>query len=681
MAQAKPIVFGLADIQKPQTEVAVTIASEPAAPAAPVSFSINDIVPERVASVGGEDVRFAGAMSDADIQQASQDVYGQSAVITDGPMDLLRKFWTEVNPVALMKGMSSLVTNEGGSALEAAIPILGMAKKLKGAGPVQGELAQKAADAASSGDLVTATRHLINYLIPLVGPGLDEAGDMAQRGEVYGAAGKSLGIGVANVGPYALAKVQPVAKVPAPVRNPNPATRDAVAFAQREGIPATPATATGNPVLLGLEKLADHTSLTGSVVGQRATQAHDAALAATSERMAARAHPSVVTAEQAGQAVRDTVRVARDAFATQADEAYAALRKFESEAEPANVTTMVEGRIGGSSIPVPQTTQVRLAVDVGAKKDALRPAYEALERSRATYPNLFSGAQKRAHNALADLLNGPDMAPLSVVDEALGHLKDLARVRDGALRSKEQGAFAFIVQKIDDAVRQAAMRGGPKVIKALEDGRKATKAKYAADEIYEAIRTEPVKAFTQTTAPGDSAIAQLREIAKLAPSELPKIGRAYLDELFAKATAEGGFAKSQTLHTAWSKLGPETKKLLFQDLKYIKDLDDFFLYAKRASMNPNTSGTAYVAGIIASMYRFTDPLSGAAYEIGMGSLAKLLHSPASTRALVNGLRIPMGNKTGAAAAAANLMKLAEEAQVPMAAVASREPGTLPRQER
>src|SRR5688500_2667245 len=191
-----------------------------------MSFSINDIVPERVASVDGQDVRFPGSMSDADIQQASQDVYGAGAHITDGPIDTLKKFWTEVNPLALMKGIGQAVAH----------PV----DTIKAVGAAQGALFDKAQAAADSGDYVTATRHFINYLLPLVGPGLDESADMAQRGEVFGAAGKAAGIGTMNLGPLGISRAQSI-KVPLAPKA-NPVVADAVAFAQREGVPVTPAT-------------------------------------------------------------------------------------------------------------------------------------------------------------------------------------------------------------------------------------------------------------------------------------------------------------------------------------------------------------------------------------------------------------------------------------------------------
>lgn len=662
------IRFTLGDIQKPkaeptQTEIAVKLTGEPSAPE-PVTFGLADIVPTREATVGDDTIQFPGTFSDAEIQRASQETYGKPAQLADGGvMGLLKNFWEEVNPRKLMAGISGMVSNEGGSALDAAVPIIGVGKKLasmaSGAGQAQEAVFRKAQEAADKGDYVTATRHFINYLIPLVGPGIDERSDQAQAGDIAGSIGGSLGIGTMNLAPVGIAKAQSI-RVPVAPKSANPITREAVDFALSEGIPVTPATATGNPVLLGAQSIADNTSLAGSYIGQRAAQAHDAALATSAQRQAARAYPSPVTAEQAGHGVREAVRATRDRFSAEADTAYSALRKIEEQATPTTVTTTVQGRVaGGGEIPVGQTAQVRMAVDVGAVKSALMPFYEALQ-NKLQHTGQLLGVEGRANTALGALLKAPDKSPLSVVDAALSDLKDLARVPSGALASKGQAQFKFIVDKLDEQVRAAARREGPAAIRALEEGRRATKAKHAANDIYEAIKAEPVSVFRQTTAAGDSAIAQLREIAKLAPSELPKIGRAYLDSLLDMATKEGGFNKAQKVYAAWDKLGAETKKLLFADAQHVKDLDNFFLYAKKAAENANPSRSGYIGGLLAHGYFFRDPISGLQYEIAGAALSAALHSPKTTRVLLNGLRIPLGNKTGAAAAAANLMKEAKE---------------------
>ena len=100
-------------------------------------------------------------------------------------------------------------------------------------------------------------------------------------------------------------------------------------------------------------------------------------------------------------------------------------------------------------------------------------------------------------------------------------------------------------------------------------------------------------------------------MAKVAPDELPKIGRAFLDNLMGQATAEGGFGHAKKLYADWQRVGPDTKRLLFKDPALVRDLDSFFLLAKRLSDTPNPSGTALTLNAGAQFgLVFTNPTVG-----------------------------------------------------------------------
>ena len=150
----------------------------------------------------------------------------------------------------------------------------------------------------------------------------------------------------------------------------------------------------------------------------------------------------------------------------------------------------------------------------------------------------------------------------------------------------------------------------------------------------------------------------------MAPAELPKIGRAYLDSLLDQATSEGGFGHGAKLLASWQKLGPETKALLFKDPAYVRDLDNFFLLSKKLAANPNPSGTAStVMRVTEGGLLFTNPLTFAATEIGAAGLSSLLHSSRGVRLLTQGLRLPLlgGDSAAAAALAADLVKASDGA--------------------
>lgn len=58
----------------------------------------------------------------------------------------------------------------------------------------QGELATKAKQSYDKGDYVGAIQHGLHYLIPFMGPQLDQAGEQAKQGDYAGAFGRTLGV-------------------------------------------------------------------------------------------------------------------------------------------------------------------------------------------------------------------------------------------------------------------------------------------------------------------------------------------------------------------------------------------------------------------------------------------------------------------------------------------------------
>jgi hypothetical protein len=395
----------------------------------------------------------------------------------------------------------------------------------------------------------------------------------------------------------------------------------------------------------------------------------------TAERVAARVHPNAVTAEQAGQGVRSSIEGTITRHAADADDAYAALREFEKNAAPTTVTTTVEGRVaGGGTIPVQQSSQIQLAVDIRGTKAAMKPIYDALKREGELAP--LMGGKAEAVRALDRLMSAPDFAPLSIADAALGDLKAISRGASiPALRTEGQGIAAHAVARLGDAVRKTAQDAGPKVLKALEDGRAATRAKYAAAEILDELADEPVRTAGRLTAPKDSSVSLLRKVTQVAPREIPKVGRAILDDLLAEATAEGGFSKGATIFGKWQKLGPETKKILYGEAAH--DLDAFFLLAKKLSENPNPSGTALTLSKTGEVGMIVaNPLLGVPMSLIATGFSKLARNPKFIRLLTKGLTLSAGNKAAATAVVAELNQIARDAGVSLVPVtADQEAGT------
>lgn len=302
-----------------------------------------------------------------------------------------------------------------------------------------------------------------------------------------------------------------------------------------------------------------------------------------------------------------------------------------------------------------------LPVDLRVAKESLTPLYQSLKRESELVP--LMGDKARALTALDRLLNGPDHAPLSTVDAALGELKTFARSDVPELRSAGQGAAAQAVKQLDEWVKLTAENAGPEAVAALEQGRAATVAKYQAAGVLETLSDEGVKTFQKLTARGDSAIGDLRRVAQQAPGELPKIGRAYLDQLLEKATADGGFAHGPVIANEWQKLGAETKRLLFKTPGHVDELDKFFRLARMTAKNANPSGTAHAlaaasavqgGSVIAVLTGALDPITGVAALVGPPAVSKFLHSPAGVRILTKGFSVPLGSKAARTAWAAQV---------------------------
>lgn len=296
--------------------------------------------------------------------------------------------------------------------------------------------------------------------------------------------------------------------------------------------------------------------------------------------------------------------------------------------------------------------EVKLPVQLSGAKKALTPLYDRLKRESELVP--LMGDKGRALVALDRLLNGPEHAPVSIVDAALGDLKSMARTDIPELRTQGQGLAAMAVKELDKAVRTAAAKAGPEAVSALEEGRAATVGKYQAGDVLEQIRQEPVQAFRQMTAPKDSGIDFLRQVKTMAPDKIPDIGRAYLEDLLGTATAEGGFNRAAKLQAEWQKLGPATKRELFAP-EHVQALDHFFLLAKKLAESPNPSGTALTLNSGSQIaLAFTHPLTGVPVVLGSGALSSLLHSSRGVRALTRGLEVSTQPASGATKAAAVL---------------------------
>lgn len=562
-----------------------------------------------------------------------------------GLAEAASEFWKAqpVHPIDIAKGLYRTVTDLPGTVRD----VLAAQQK-----PLD-----RAAESFQQGDYGAAALDVLNYAVPVIGPQISDLQHRYRAGEIGagGLLGGGVGLGLQAVTPPKAANAGRLRAIHG-ITNPNVVERAAVAFGQREGIPIDAATATGNPVVRGAQNLADR-SLAGGLSGQRARAAQEAALAQTGQRLATRAHRTAVSPYQAGEAVQDAVEARIGRFSQDANVAYDTLRTIE--ADPKNTrnvrikveTTAADGTRKMDTVTVP----MQLPVDLRTVKTQLRPVYDRMTRQMPV-------AQQRADpalHAIKNILDSPDYMPASIIDVDLSAIKQLART-SGPTRNTSQGLAATAVKTLDLEVQRAVAQGGPDAVRALRDGRAATTSKYASADLLKRLRDEPTQVFQQATWANDAGLDRLRAIQREAPAEMAQVGRAYLDDLMNTATAEGGFSRSASIQSKWAKLGPETKKLLFKHDAYIKDLDNFFMLAKKMQENPNPSGSGYTAALTGQgVLLLTEPVSGAALTLAGYGLSRLLHSRAGVQALTRGLTVPVGQKAAAASAFSTLAKTAE----------------------
>lgn len=570
---------------------------------------------------------------------------------SDGLAGGARELWKWINPVTFVSGL-----------YETAKDPIGTAKAMITANP---QFLEDAKAAAEQGDYTTAFRKLLSYGSMGLGNVLDEQATNLAEGRTAEGIGGMVGLGANLAAPAAIARA-----TRAPFRNANALEREAVEFGRREGVPVDAATATGSQFVSRTQQMAG-ANLGGARRAERFQAAQGDALERTMRKLTGRSGPSPITAEQAGTGVVTALEGRATAQAATADAAYARLRQMEANATPTTVQQPVTGRVaGGGTVQTTIPQQMRMAVDMRATKDAMRPTHEALIAENARVPFISGSGKGRALIALDKLMDAPDFAPLSIADSALGEVKAMARgARIPAFRNQGQGIAAQTVKHLEDAVMDAARKGGPDVVAALQEGRAATIAKYATEEILTRITKgtgdEGVKVAARLTAKDDSAIGLLRELDAVAPAEMTNVGRSVLEGLLDTQTQGGVFAKgADGLYRAWHNLGPQTKAILFKDRALIRDLDNFFLLARKIGQNPNPSGTA-----------LTRSATQWLQMVPNWAVAKLLYSPRAVRWLTEGLRLPVANRAGQAAWAAEMSKIAQESGValtPAGAVAESE---------
>jgi hypothetical protein len=574
----------------------------------------------------------------------------------------------------------------------------------------QADQLHKAREAWGKGNHLDAVRYAMGYVIPMLGPAVNAAGDDMQQGRYAEGVGKTVGLGLQLATPAKMQQKGGINVRPVLKSQLNPAEAAAIAFADENGIPVDLAMRTGNKAVGNVKTIVQNT-IPGAAVSKKAHGAQSAALAGKGGQMADAVHPFPVSPQQAGEGVRGGLEAEVLRHNTEAASNYDTLRQFE--ADPANArqvpvstgrTPQGEADLNAFSVELagrpfaklqpheqsavlrtakaagvdvaerPILEEVALPVDLRTAKAELAPVVQRLQRGMPIAQQRASTGMK----ALTNILEAPDFLPTSVADSDLGAIKAAARGADlPELRTLSQGLAANAVQKMEDAVADGVGAAGPEASAARNAGRAATAAKYDTAAVLRQLREEPVQAFQQLTYAGDSGIQFLKDVYKQTPNEMPKVGRSYLQGLLETAAQSGEFRGGKQLLNEWQKLGPETKKVLFRNPMMIQDMDNFFRLAEMQSRNPNPSGTAHVLSMTghagsATGLLLTNPAGAAAVALAPYVVAKMLYSPKAARALMNGMRVPLANKPAASMAFTNIMAIAEKLQKEEAGEAGKE---------
>lgn len=287
---------------------------------------------------------------------------------------------------------------------------------------------------------------------------------------------------------------------------------------------------------------------------------------------------------------------------------------FEKAAE--NRRTWREVKVGKDDLGNDNFERMAMPVQIGDLRPLMGKIVDDFE--------LASGIDRNstaAYSVAKKFAEGPEYVPAPTAEKALSALKSLARESAGGAGV---GTAKLLIPKLQDLIDGSVKASaGPDVMKALQQARTSAAAEFGVN---------------------------------------------WLENAFKKAEAEGGFNRAQGLWADWQRLSDADKTRIFRHPQLVDDINKFLLGAKKLAENPNPSGSAYIGAVAGqAALAVTNPVKGIPYVLGSGALAKMLHSPAASRALTNGIRVSLDSHAttaAKAAAAMNILRLAGDLAQP-----------------
>jgi hypothetical protein len=536
------------------------------------------------------------------------------------------------------------------------------------------DIAREAAEAFKQGRYGRGALSTVED-IPLFGGIARQAEEDIRSGNVGGLAGTATMMTLPEASELLPAK----AKVGPIVSNVNNAAEEAALRSVEPHVPMSVGQRTGQRGVQRAEQALENFPGSASRAHQ-ARAATEEALAKRSGALAAQAGGVRTNPYGAGKAIQQRLQARINRLKGHADSLYNSVRQ-DTAANKQSVqtgTTTIPGSNPAASLTpagMPRTVPVMSTLETPVALDPIRkgltPIYEDLKRA---LPDARR-ANSPAWRSLEELMTS-DKTHMNAMDfdKTLSAVKSLARDGDSPFLSTQSQRVAKQIIANGEAEFQKAMAGaGPNTVAKLKQARNAVRAYHDTAELLGDLNDEPARLYSNLVTGGDRTLDTLKELHKVAPSELKTVGRTYLEGMVEKATNEGGFGRSAGIKADWQRLGPETKELLFGK-QLTKDMDNFMLAAKRLTTERNPSGTAHMtaalgglgaAGAIVHSLFTGSPAEAATAAGGLvvapNVAARLLLTPGGAKLMTQTLTLPVRTPAWTAAVA-NLAGMAAEEQ-------------------
>jgi hypothetical protein len=516
-------------------------------------------------------------------------------------------------------------------------------------------------DALAHGHLLAAWLNYLEYqghalgVTPLVGPigpqiaeilagstlpQYDKYGNVVVQGQSPDVA-RGIGQGLGTVATFGAPHVVPPLLELRPFASKLPAIQqEALGYLQREGVPLRAGQLTGSRFLQANEATAAHEPFSSQAAEAHAVQQAEA-LQRVAGRLGEQAYPTPVSPYEAGQEAASALQSQISDLNEQENTAYErAWRDADNPQFSKEVPIRTDFRQDptGRTELVPTMGKVAMPVDVRWMKLIANQELPKLE-----YLPAAEQAQSAAVSIFKKILAGNDYISAPQAEEALKGLKGEARgAASPELRTYSQGMAAGMIPKLQAGIDSALAEADPAATEALQSGRRLHFQKMQIADIADKLRQEPVQAFNQMTMRQDAGVDLLKKVADRAPDIMPRLGRAWLDNVIDRASREGDWRSAQTILNNWFNLGDQTKRLMFPDATLRQNLDRFFLGQKVANVPINPSGTALVR---AAQEATTNPIKLLHGLVG----SWLFFSPRGIRLLTKAIEHPPMTAAGRAA--------------------------------